>query len=79
LIAAALKNRQTRIFREAGINERKIAAKEDGAAVGFDAAGMLAIAAQAGIGLTRGSILSRHTFNRSLASGFQSGAPPREL
>ena len=53
LIAAALKNWQTGIFREAGILERKLATKEDGAAIGLDAAGMLAVAAQTRVGMAR--------------------------
>jgi len=53
LIAAALKNWQTGILREAGILERKLATKEDGAAIGLDAAGMLAVAAQARVGMAR--------------------------
>ena len=57
MIAAALKNRQTRILREAGILDGKLAAEEDGAAIGFDPAGVLAVAAQARVGMARiGSI-----------------------
>ena len=53
LITAALKDRQTRILREAGILERKLAAEEDGATIGFDPAGLLAVAAQARVGMAR--------------------------
>ena len=63
LIATALKHRQARIFREARILERKLATKEDGAAIGFDPAGVLAVAAQARIGMARigsGPGASRH-------------------
>jgi len=54
LIAVALKNRQTGILREARINERKIATKEDGAAIGLDAAGMLAVSTETRIGMRFG-------------------------
>ena len=53
MIAAALKNWQTGILREAGILERKLATKEDGATIGLDAAGVLAVAAQARVGIAR--------------------------
>ena len=53
MITAALKNWQAWILREAGILERKLAAEKDGATIGFDAAGMLAVAAQARVGMAR--------------------------
>jgi hypothetical protein len=52
-ITAALKNRQAWILREIGILERKLAAEENGAAIGFDAAGISAVAAQARVGMAR--------------------------
>ena len=53
MMAAALKNWQTGILRETGILERKLAAEENRAAIGFDPAGVLAVAAQARVGMAR--------------------------
>jgi hypothetical protein len=47
------------ILEEAGIGEGEIAKDEDGAARGFDAAGVKAIGAEAGVGICRVGNFSR--------------------
>ena len=89
MIAAALKNWQTGILREVGILERKLAAKEDGAAIGFDPAGMLAVAAQARVGIARigsgpggsrhGNIFSGRALAFDEAESFKTSAAVRRI